>query len=251
MMPRYFKVIILITSYFLLFIQKSKAQSYDSLKYRLAQIKSSADTNHLKEAFAWISRMTSEDGVKNDLLDAIENLGAVVDEIDYYDLVSSYFNRLIAINTATTNTKALELGKMWLLKHDRPGTKYGQYTFLGILRALRMVFRNTGNLSESIEFYSTWEKKFLSKNDSAGVSIADNVLSGSYIRLGMFERGVDYQLKSIAFLNNRQEDYSWHSIAILLGVSGKVNRYAVLGAYCVKENRPAIAAGYLNEAIIH
>ena len=248
-MPRYFKVIILITSYFLLFIQKSEAQSYDSLKYRLDQIKSASDTNNLKEAFTWLSRMTAEDGVKNDLLDAIENLKAVVDDIDYNDLITSYFDRLVAINTPATNTKALEFGNKWLLKHDRPGTKYGHYTFLGILRELRMVFRNTGNLSESIEFYSSWEKKLLSQNDSAGVSIADNVLSGSYIRLGMFERGVDYQLKSIAFLNNSQEDYTWHSIAILLGVSGKVNRYAVLGAYCVKENRPAMAAGYLNEAI--
>jgi signal transduction histidine kinase len=249
MMPRYFKVIILFVCYLLLFAHESRAQSYDSLKYHLGQIKSSADTNNLMGAFTWLNRMTAEDGLKGDIFDAIENLGAVVDDIDYYDLITSYFDRLIAINTPGTNTKALELGKIWLLRHDRPGSKYGHYTFLGILRDLRMVFRNTGNLSESIEFYSSWEKKFLSQNDSAGVSIADNVLSGSYIRLGMFERGVDYQLKSIAFLNNRQEDYSWHPIAILLGVSGKVNRYAVLGAFSVKENRPAMAAGYLNEAI--
>ena len=249
MMPRYLKVILLFVFYLLLFTQESRAQSYDTLKYHLGQVKNAADTNNLKEVFTLLARMTAEDGLKGDIFDAIENLGVVIDEIDYYDLITSYFDRLIAINTPATNTKALELGNKWLLKHDRPGTKYGYYTFLGILRDLRMVFRNTGNLSESIEFYSSWEKKFLSQNDSAGVSIADNVLSGSYIRLGMFERGVDYQLKSIAFLNNRQEDYTWHSLAMLLGVSGKLNRYAVLGAYCVKENRPAMAAAYLNEAI--
>jgi hypothetical protein len=150
MMPRYIKVIILVACYLLLFTPKSKAQSYDSLKYHLGQIKSAAETNHLQEAFAWLSRMTSEDGVKNDLLDAIENLEAVVDEIDYYDLITSYFSNLIAINTATTNAKALELGKMWLLKHYRPKTKSGQYAFLTVLRELRMAFRNTGTLSGSI-----------------------------------------------------------------------------------------------------
>ena len=248
-MPRYIKVIILAACYLLLFTPKSKAQSYDSLKYHLGQLKSAADTNHLKEAFILLSKMTAEDGVNNKLFEAIESLETVIDEIDYNDLITSYFSNLIAINTAATNAKALELGEMWLLKHYRPKTKSGQYGFLTVLRELRMAFRNTGNLSGSIEFYSSWEKKFLSQNDSAAVSIADNVLSGSYIRLGMFERGVDYQLKSIAFLNNSQEDYSWGTIATILGVSGKVNRYAVLGAYCVKENRPAMAAGYLNEAI--
>jgi hypothetical protein len=93
------------------------------------------------------------------------------------------------------------------------------------------------------------EKKYLAAKDSAAVSFVYNVLSGSYFRIGLIEKCRYYQLKSIAFLDDSQLDYGTVLSASLLGISGKVNRYAVLGNYYLNENKPDIAEIYLKEAM--
>jgi signal transduction histidine kinase len=76
------------------------------------------------------------------------------------------------------------------------------------------------------------------------------VISDSYSRLGLIEKAKYYQLKSISYLNNKQNNNSAvSSMGALFGLSGKINRYAVLGSYYITEKKPAIAEGFLKEAI--
>lgn len=248
-MTRYYKLIVLFASSLLIFGYTCRAQAADSLMYYLGRINNATDTNDIKEVFTHLANTSEEVLLKEDVLNAIEKLKTSVEEIDYYDLVSAYFNRLIDINTTLANEKALQQGQNWVSRNDDPRSKYGRHSYLAVLRDLRIPFRNSGKLAEAVEYFSEMEKKFLAANDSAGVSVTTNALSGFYFRLGMIERGDYYQLKSIAFLNDKQEDYTLHSNALLFGISGKLNRYAVLGGYYVEENKPAIAVGYLKEAI--
>ena len=225
------------------------ASTGDSLLYYLGNISNADDTSRIIGAFIWLKKSPESELGNEKVLAAIERLESRVDEIDYYDLVTSYFTRLISFNTASANAISIALSERWLQKHEMPVTNYGRYTYLSVFRDLRIPYRNSGNLAKAIEYFSAAEKKFQSANDSMGISIVTNVLSGIYYRTGMLERCKYYQLKSISYLNDKQEDYALHQSALLYGVSGKVNRYSVLGSFYIANNQPAIAVGYLNEAL--
>jgi len=160
-------------------------------------------------------------------------------------LVKTYFGRLVQINSAASNAKTIVLAQRWLAQNEIPKSKYGRYFYLGLLRDLRIPFRNSGKLNESIEYFTVAEKKYLAAQDSGAVSIVYNVLSGLYNRMGLMEKARYYQLKSLDYLDNSQGDYNTSQMAMLLGKAGKVNRYAVLGSYYVTEKKPAVAEGFL------
>jgi len=100
-----------------------------------------------------------------------------------------------------------------------------------------------------ITYYSELDKKYRIINDSAAISIVNNVLSSSYSRLGEIDKAKYYQLISIEYLNDKQEDYNLNSTARMFGKAGKVNRYAVLGSDYISVNMPDKAEPYLIKAI--
>ncbi|MEI2757123.1 MAG: ATP-binding protein [Chitinophagaceae bacterium] len=230
---------------------KGKAQTNkgDSIAIVFNNIKSSTDTNHIIAVFDWLSKSPEEILLKDEVMNEINKLKTKVDETDYCDIVNVYFTNLVTLNTSATNEKAINIGRKWLAENENIQSKHGRYTSLDILRGMRMPFRNLGKLNESLVYYNTMEKKYLAAKDSAAVSFVYNVLSGSYFRIGLIEKCRYYQLKSIAFLDDSQLDYGTVLSASLLGISGKVNRYAVLGNYYLNENKPDIAEIYLKEAM--
>ena len=227
----------------------SQVQFGDSSLSVFQKIKSSTDTTNIIALFEWLNKSPEELLLKNQVMNEINKLKTKVDETDYYDIVNTYFTILIGMNTAASNEKAISVGTKWLAENKNIQSKHGRYTSLDILRGMRMPFRNLGKLNESLIYYNTMEKKYLAVKDSAAVSIIYNVLSGSYFRMGLIEKCRYYQLKSIAFLNDSQADYGTVLSASLLGISGMVNRYAVLGNYYLIENKPNIAETYLKEAM--
>ena len=228
---------------------KAQTVRVDSIAVVFNNIKSSTDTNHIIAVFDWLKKSPEELLLKDQVMNEINKLKTKVDETDYYDIVNTYFTNLVGINTSASNEKAIDIGTKWLEENKNIQSKHGRYTSLDILRGMRMPFRNSGKLNESLVYYNTMEKKYLAAKDSAAVSIVYNVLSGSYFRMGLIEKCRYYQLKSIVFLNDSQKDYGTVLSASLLGISGKVNRYAALGSYYLDENKPGIAETYLKEAM--
>jgi signal transduction histidine kinase len=226
-----------------------KTKPVDSLTIYLNNIKSPADTNIIYKVFEWLYKCEEDILLTDDVMTKIRQLKNKVDEDDYHDIATIYFYALINKNTPASNEKAIAVMQQWLTQNENSKSKYGHYNYLSILRNIRHPFRNSGKLNECIEYFTASEKKYLSVQDSEAVSIVYTVLASSYNKLGLIEKAKYYQLKSIAFLNNSQKDYNIHLGATSFGISGKVNRFAVLGSYYIEQKKPNIAIGYLNEAI--
>ena len=251
-MKQCFSFFLLLFIPLLLLTDSAKGQNtiaVDSLSIYLTSIKSSTDTNNIYQAFRWFYKSNEEVLLKDNMMDKINALKNKVDSKDYYDFVLSYFFRLTAINTIPFNEKAIAVGQQWIAQNENSKSKYGYYTWVTMLRNLRIPFRNSGKLNEAVEYYNLAEKRHLAAHDSNAVSIAYNVLSGTYYRMGLIDKAKYYQLKSISYLNDGQNDYNIHQSAVLFGKAGKLNRYAVLGSYYIDEKKPTIAEGYLKEAI--
>ena len=230
-------------------VKGQKTKTVDSLTIYLNNIKTPADTNIIYKVFEWLYKCEEDILLTDDVMNKIGQLKNKVDEDEYYDIATIYFYALINKNTPASNEKAIAVMQQWLTQNENSKSKYGHYNYLSILRNIRHPFRNSGKLNECIEYFTASEKKYLSVQDSEAVSIVYNVLASSYNKLGLIEKAKYYQLKSIAFLNNSQKDYNIHFGATSFGISGKVNRFAVLGSYYIEQKKPNIAIGYLNEAI--
>jgi signal transduction histidine kinase len=230
-------------------VKGQKTKTVDSLTIYLNNIKTPADTNIIYKVFEWLYKCEEDILLTDDVMNKIGQLKNKVDEDEYYDIATIYFNALINKNTPASNEKAIAVMQQWLAQNENSKSKYGHYNYLNILRDIRHPFRNSGKLNECIEYFTASEKKYLSVQDSEAVSIVYNVLASSYNKLGLIEKAKYYQLKSIAFLNNSQKDYNIHFGATSFGISGKVNRFAVLGSYYIEQKKPNIVIGYLNEAI--
>ena len=223
--------------------------SNDSLLICLNSIHSKADSAVLPLLFDWMYKTPEDVFIKMEVMKPVYRLKGVIDDIDYFDLVYAYIGRLITIKTNESSEKAIALGMEFFDHYTVNESRYGHFGYLTIFREIRHAFRNLGKLNESIEYYSTMERKYLEKNDSDVVTIADNVLAGSFARLGIMERAYYHQRKSISYLNDSQSDLQLHRSAILFGLAGKVNRYAVLGYYYLQEKRLTEADSSLMEAM--
>ena len=160
-MKKHYKFFVLAVIPLLLFISTGKGQNtttVDSLSFYLNSIKSSADTNNIKQVFDWLYKSKEEVLLKQYVMNTIDQLKNKVDDKDYYDLANNYFSSLVYINTPASNEKAIAVGKQWIAQNENTKSKYGHYTFLTVLRELRKPFRNSGKLNESVEYYTAAEK---------------------------------------------------------------------------------------------
>lgn len=205
-----------------LFAQKEAMP--DSLLYYLKKIRSARDTINIRGTFTWIFEGSVKTILNDTVKDQLYNLQGKVDEDTFIELLTYYFSRLQQINTPAANENAIYLGKQFIGAFKNSGSKSSNYWFLGMLRELRIPFRNSGKINEMIAYFSELDKKYEINHDSAAVSIVNNVLSGSYFRLGEIDKAKYYQLKSIEYLNDEQEDYNLYPTAMILGKAGKVNR---------------------------
>ncbi len=220
----------------------------DSILIYLNSIQSKTDTVALKSVYDWLYKEPTDILFKEDVMKHIYRLENIVSDNNYFDMAYTYLARLISINTKEANEKAIYIGKDFFENYTGTKSRYGHYVYLSVLRDLRHPYRNLGKLNESIEYYTNIEKKYLLKNDSDVVSIANNVLSSSYLRLGISEKAYYHQKKSIAYLNDAQTETNTHWAATLFGIDGKFNRYAVLSSYYLINKQLSEADSCLLEA---
>ena len=180
--------------------------------------------------------------------EAIDHLKTILDDKHYYDLIISFYMSHFELDSIP-NDALINYGKKIIKKNYGKSSIYGEYAILYLLREMRIPYRTSNRIYEGIEYFNGLKNDFLARNDSEAVSIAYNVLSIFYNRLGLNEKAEYNMLKSLEFLDNRQFSGEYKIAPTFLGKAGKVNRYSVLGSYLIDEGKPKEAEIYLSEAI--
>jgi len=223
----------------------------DTLITDLKRIRSKDDSALVRRSIARIGRSPESLLLQDNIWTEIQRIRNLATVRDYTDLSSSYMIRLLALNTTASNEKAISFGDPSLENILNARNEYEYRTSLWVFRELRSAYRNLGKLNESLEYYGKAERAFLAKNDSSGISIANNVLSGSYFRIGMPEKAVYHQGKSVGYLNEQVLDPRENPVYPVLGAGGKMNRYAVLAGYYLSDGKLQEADSSLTRAMYY
>ena len=170
-----FLIIISYVAHLPLFAQK--ATSPDSLIYYINRIQSAKDTANLDKTFYWIYKSSAPTLLNDTTTVDIMSLEKKLNAEDFIDLKSVYFSRLIQINTPAANEKVIYLVKNFIDGFKNNSSKYNYNRFLETLRELRLPYRNSGKISELIAYFSELNKRYQTMNDSAAISIVNNVLA--------------------------------------------------------------------------
>ncbi|MEO7983350.1 MAG: ATP-binding protein, partial [Bacteroidota bacterium] len=221
----------------------------DSVLFHLKEIKSNNDTAHIIAATNWMFQNRNDILLENRLInEQMDRLKAVINEKEYANLVINFFDSHLYIDNKNGKPAIIQFGRDFIEKHKNYHSEYEYYTFLVIMRELRIPYRDGDRIYEGVEYFNSLAKTFLAKRDSGAVSIAYNVLTGFYFRLGLIEKAEYYQLKSLEYLDERQGQAKNAPPIVLLGKMGKVNRNSVMGSYFIDYDKPGKAEKYLNEA---
>jgi len=180
--------------------------------------------------------------------EALGHLKAILEGRKYYDLITSFFTSHLEFDSIPGDA-IINYGKAFVKENYGKISRYGSYALLRVLREMRIPFRDGSRIYEGIEYFNGLKNDFLARNDSDAISIAYNVLTGFYYRLGLDEKTEYNMLRSIEFLSDKQLSAGYNETEMLLGKSGKVNRYSVFGSYLIGWGKPKEAEMYLSEAI--
>lgn len=233
------------------YVQAQKISGVESFLIELRNLKSTKDTGLVSKVIVKLSTTPEDVLIKQEVWLEIEKLKGFLSDQSYNNLSGAYITRLLALKTTAAYDRVIALGNSFLDKILKAKTDNQYYTGLFLFRELRVAYRNLGRFNESLNYYGSAEKVFLQLNDSNAVSIANNVLSGLYFRLGMQERAIYHQGKSVAYLNEEQLDVSDNPVKNLLGISGKLNRFAVLASYYLNDNKIPEADSCIQKAMYY
>ena len=242
----------------------------DSVLYHLKGIRSTADTNHLKAALAWMQKNQEEllfdnEGINKEL----NRVRTVLGEKVSYQLFGVFFSSQLGINTPAVYKASIKWGKKFIEQFKTSDSKYTYNSLLRLLWELRIPYRNSADIYEGIEYYNALNKKYRDANDSIAVSITYQVIAGFYFRLGLTEESLYNCLKSEDYIKRAAEPIDSLMIpsmttlraplgnAVTLvqfshtGKPGKLSRNYILGNYLLEANRPSEAEFYLRRAITY
>lgn len=227
---------------------KPKSSNNDSLLYYLSQVQTRNDTNILEKAISLLDNNQATQNLLTDdaIISQLTRLKGVLDRESLAVLGSSFILHHMSANDTALSPFIISHARDYLREFEDDKNETVRVNYLVILRELRRTFRNSNRSYEAISFYDSIAKKALVNKDFDLVTIAYNVLSGAYNRLGLIDKCVYYQLKSVAYLDDREE---YKLLSPLFGKPGKVNRYGVLGNYLIDAKRAKEAEPYINKAI--
>lgn len=183
-------------------------------------------------------------------LENMNRLKGILKPDQYYALSHMFLETMCHKSEAGEYDYPIEYGlrDIEALKHYSSLPQY--YLLLKTMRDIRVPFRNSPRIYEGIETFSRFSSYFNQQKDSAAVSIADNVIASCYNVLGLQERAVYFQLKSIDYLDhsNPESDTSYlgYGYPPNIGFSGILNRQSVLAAYYIEDQKPEKALDQLH-----
>jgi signal transduction histidine kinase len=152
---------------------------------------------------------------------------------------------VLRVLSSTDRTAAINFGKLLLSRIEKsksPEKKYFTYLILGDLRS---TYRNSAHLEEGIQLYNNYLARFTQLNDSLGMASCYFVLGGFYRAIGLFDRAIYYNKKSMAFLDSGQRPGKTYFGSQNYGGRGVwINNMGVLPEYYGLKGDPATAIKY-------
>jgi|GEM_PF-1961457 len=213
----------------------------DSTVYYLNQFTGSqkTDTVFLKRIYVQISSVPASILGDPGFLQAMKRLKGLLTKDEYYALCHYFLQFACYTSIDQTHDYPINYGYTFIeeLKSYTSVNQY--YALLQGMRDLRVPIRNSDRIYEGIEKYSTLYSYFNQRHDSSAVSIVDNVLASFYNTLGITDKAINLQLRSIDYLNDQiipyDTSYLGYQQGPNIGLYGKLNRKSVLGSYYIDD----------------
>ena len=230
--------------FFALNLSAKDTTTPDSLIYYLNQITGSekTDTTVLRKMRAPQNRITPAALANPAFLEAMKRVKGVLNADKYYSLSQQFLTYACYNSTSGEYDYPINYGLHFIEELKDYKSLRQKYALLSGLRDMRVPFRNSARIYEGIETYSKLSSYFYQRNDSASVSIADNVLASFYNTLGLSDRAIYFQSRSIDFLNDHitppDSTYLGYGYGPNIGLYGKINRKSVLGSYYIDDDNP-------------
>ncbi len=216
----------------------------DTTIYYLNQLTGveASDTLPLQKIWEPENKITPSALADTRFLEAMQRLKSVLPRDKYYSLAFHFLSHACYASISDEYDYPINYGLQFVEELKSYATVKEKYIFLKGLRDLRVPFRNSSRIYEGIETYSKLSSYFYQRNDSSAVSIADNVLASFYNTLGLADKAIYSQLRSIDYLNNdlipSDTTYLGYGDPPNIGLYGKMNRKMVLGSYYVNDENP-------------
>ena len=234
--------------------QPAIAQSgaIDSILHDLNRINGlkKEDTLFIKKVIEQIDPLDASIVADEKFIAAMNRLKHVLPPDKYVALEFNFFSNAVANSAAYTY--AIHYGKKLVEEHKMYSSLPEKYFLLKTMRELRVPFRNSPLIYEGIEYFTELTHFFQYRNDSAAISITYNVLASFYFTLGLYDRSVYYQMKSITLLDDQwietDSTFLGYQIPPLIGQLGKFNREAVLGSMYLDQQEHLNAKPHLQNA---
>lgn len=222
----------------------------DSILYYLSNVHSNTDSASAKAAFTLMYKTDAAAVLDSQIAYAFWKMAEVFfSKEDFYKESSYWYEHLLRFNKDTSNDFCIWMGKTFAAKYDSKSSVSTRYSFLYILRNMRIPYRNSSHIYEGIEYFGGLTSNYLATKDSDALAITNNVIASLYARLGLLDKAVYYQKKAIDYLHETQPGSINYYAGGLFGMSGKVNRYAVMSSWYIGDEKPKEAENYLEEAI--
>ena len=175
----------------------------------------------------------------------------IVEEANHYrtgDDEDMSFNICYLVLQVLSNrdrTTAINFGKLLLNRIEKsksPEKKHFIYLILGDLRG---AYRNSTRLAEGIQLYSNYLVRFRESNDSSGMATCHFVLGGFYRAIGLFDRAIYYNKKSMSYLDSsRKTGTTYFGSPKIEGKSVWRNNMGVLPEYYSLKGDPEVGIKY-------
>ena len=175
----------------------------------------------------------------------------IVEEANHYrtgDDEDMSFNICYLVLRVLSNrdrTTKINFGKLLVNRIDKsksPEKKHFIYLILGDLRG---AYRNSIHLAEGIQLYNNYLIRFRELNDSSGMATCHFVLGGFYRAIGLFDRAIYYNKKSMAYLDSsRKTGTTYFGSPKIEGRNVWINNMGVLPEYYGLKGDPETAIKY-------
>lgn len=243
--------VLILPIFFLVFstlAQEGKSIS-TSLTHQLGQIKGNDQQSRssYQNVIDILKNNKQEVLLENDAITKeLKRLKTILAEKDYYNLIKVYFMSHFNLEVVP-NESLIHFAKDFIEANKSNYSYNCKKVLLEVIREGRLPYRNLGQINEGITYYTQLAEYFEGKDDPAILSIIYSVLPGFYSRMGLTEKAEYYVLKSLSYLEDNSAN---DTLYVLLGTSGKTNRYAQLGIIASDNDEYVKAERYLKLSLL-
>jgi class 3 adenylate cyclase len=229
-------------------LQAQRLTMADSVIYYLKQVKGlqSRDTVLMKKAYEAILRI-APDSLPVEKIDA--ELKKLIPVIQKQNCLAIKTAISTSLSSGKNYSTSINYSKNLIVELKDYPDETEKDLLLITLDNLRLPFRNSDRINEGVEYYLRLANYYEQSGDLDAANICYFVLMGFYNRLGLLDKAIYCDLKSLSLIN-RSKIYKGHFLFPYYnkGMLGFINRKANLGMLLRVCEEPQKAFPFLYEA---